>query len=423
PMRTNTAQNITTASDGSDNDIVCLGEQPATQASTLSNDPYRNEYFDYHDPFMEPWYDPVEIPAPSPSQSPSEPVKEDPVKDDTETKSLSRSSRRRSSRIGRQSLTQIPTRLCSSSLEQAEATEDKNTPKSVPAHAASQDSFFDTPVFLSKEAGIVENDAGAGDPANFAQPFSQQTTPVQPAKKKARFGSNVKILKTSGITPMPNYDGMTDVELKRELARFGLKPMGRKRAVAMLKKIYTEVHPEIDPFTPTIRPLVVEKTGDGTPVSSRLAKPKAPRKRGNLVKASKEATATVAEKPSTSNVQVTNVDDIDDDDFIDLGDQTLNEPRDEPVEESMIDDTGILPKDLEGMTDVFLKWLRQPDNDDLYNHLLSLQPVLIDELHQRMSRADTAVCVIPKKALANILDRLGVTFSMGFTFGRQKARK
>ncbi|KAK5985943.1 hypothetical protein GCK32_013107 [Trichostrongylus colubriformis] len=44
-------------------------------------------------------------------------------------------------------------------------------------------------------------------------------------------------------------------------------------------------------------------------------------------------------------------------------------------------------------------------------------------LHQRMSRADTAVCVIPKKALANILDRLGVTFSMGFTFGRQKARK
>ncbi|KAK5971126.1 hypothetical protein GCK32_010075 [Trichostrongylus colubriformis] len=75
------------------------------------------------------------------------------------------------------------------------------------------------------------------------------------------------------------------------------------------------------------------------------------------------------------------------------------------------------------MMDVFLKWLLQPDNDDLYNRLLSLQPVPIDELHQRMSRADTAVCVIPKKALANILDRLGVTFSMGFTFGRQKARK
>ncbi|PIO66997.1 hypothetical protein TELCIR_11272 [Teladorsagia circumcincta] len=165
----------------SDNDIVCLGEQPATQASTVSKDPYRNEYFDYHDPFMEPWYDPVEMNEPSPSQPVSKPVR-----DDAEilTDILDKAGRRRSSRILRQS-------------------------------------------------------------------------------------------PTSGITPMPNYDGMSDDELKRELAKFGLKPMGRKRAVAMLKQIYTEVHP---------------------------------------------------------------------DDFIDLGDKTLNDPRDEPIEESMIDDTGILPK-------------------------------------------------------------------------------
>ncbi|VDM70458.1 unnamed protein product [Strongylus vulgaris] len=64
------------------------------------------------------------------------------------------------------------------------------------------------------------------------------------------------------------------------------------------------------------------------------------------------------------------------------------------------------------MTEIFLTWLRRPENDHLYNHLLSLQPVLIDELHLRMSRADSAVCGIPKKALANVLDRLGVTFSL-----------
>ncbi|VDL67626.1 unnamed protein product [Nippostrongylus brasiliensis] len=84
-------------------------------------------------------------------------------------------------------------------------------------------------------------------------------------------------------------------------------------------------------------------------------------------------------------------------------------------------DNGILPKDLDGMTAVFLSWLRRSENDELYNHLLSLQPVLIDELHLRMSREDTAVCAIPKKALANILDRLGVTFSMPQVYGRRRA--
>ncbi|KJH41800.1 hypothetical protein DICVIV_12221 [Dictyocaulus viviparus] len=112
-------------------------------------------------------------------------------------------------------------------------------------------------------------------------------------------------------------------------------------------------------------------------------------------------------------------------DFIDLGDRTLNDPTDEPPEESMIGDVGLLPKDLESMTCAFLDWLRNPENDELHNHLLSLQPVLIDELHLRMSRADSAVCCISKKALANILDNLGVTFSLSQISGgrRMVARK
>ncbi|XGW13860.1 hypothetical protein V3C99_000279 [Haemonchus contortus] len=415
PMETSPIRMNTTGGSGSiDNDIVCLGEQPGTQTSMTSSDPYRNEYFDYHDPFMEPWYDPVEM---QPSQACSEPVTEaEPVGEDIEATPSHGTSRRRSSRTERKSLTQIPMRPCSSTLERAEPTIQK-------IYAASQDSFFDTPIFLNKEAGALEDDSGNCEVTDFVQSMSQQTTPVQPVKKKPRFGSNVKILKTSGITPVPNYDGMGNDELKRELAKFGLKPMGRKRAIAILKKIYSEVHPVIDPSTPTIRPLVVDQKADGTPISSRNAKSKIQRKRGNVVTVAKETVTISTEEPSISNNRLGSVDDDEDDDFADLGDKTLNEPRDEPLEESMIDDTGLLPKDLDGMTDVFLKWLRQPANDDLYNHLLSLQPVLIEELHQRMSRADTAACVIPRKALANILDRLGVTFSMPQVYGRTKARK
>ncbi|KHJ75742.1 hypothetical protein OESDEN_24642 [Oesophagostomum dentatum] len=73
------------------------------------------------------------------------------------------------------------------------------------------------------------------------------------------------------------------------------------------------------------------------------------------------------------------------------------------------------------MTRTFLVWLQRPENDQLYNHLLSLQPVLIDELHLRMSRADSAVCGIPKKALANVLDRLAITFSLPQVHGGRRA--
>ncbi|KIH48363.1 hypothetical protein ANCDUO_21569 [Ancylostoma duodenale] len=76
---------------------------------------------------------------------------------------------------------------------------------------------------------------------------------------------------------------MADEELKRELVKFGLRPMGRKRAIALLKRIYDEVHPVIDPFTPTVRPLAVEKAGGDTPLASRQAKAKKPRARGKAV--------------------------------------------------------------------------------------------------------------------------------------------
>ncbi|VDM81643.1 unnamed protein product [Strongylus vulgaris] len=115
--------------------------------------------------------------------------------------------------------------------------------------SATEDSFFDTPKFVipltesleSKE--MNENPITLdGSSPNFILPVAQ-STPAEPARKKARFGSNVKVLKTSEITPMPNYEGMADEELKSELTKFGLKPMGRKRAINMLKRIYDEVHP------------------------------------------------------------------------------------------------------------------------------------------------------------------------------------
>lgn len=52
-----------------------------------------------------------------------------------------------------------------------------------------------------------------------------------------RFGSNVKVLKTSGITPMPNYEGMTDDELKvRDYVLFIALPFGETERRTVIKR-------------------------------------------------------------------------------------------------------------------------------------------------------------------------------------------
>ncbi|GMR43260.1 hypothetical protein PMAYCL1PPCAC_13455, partial [Pristionchus mayeri] len=62
----------------------------------------------------------------------------------------------------------------------------------------------------------------------------------------AVFGSHVKVLKWSNVTPKPQFEAMNDEALKAQLARYGLRPMGRKRAIATLSEIYEQTHPVVD---------------------------------------------------------------------------------------------------------------------------------------------------------------------------------
>ncbi|VDK79752.1 unnamed protein product [Litomosoides sigmodontis] len=199
--------------------------------------------------------------------------------------------------------------------------------------------------------------------------------------------SNVKILKTKNITPMPVYDSMDDKELKSELAKYGIRPMGKKRGVALLKRIYEETHPVLE----------------STPLS-----------RKNRVNRQ-----MMAEK-SGENCSNEECD----------ADKTLNRSLDECdiMEESYMSEeqSAVLPKDLEGMQTVLLTWLRKEENSSLYNHLLGLNVISFEEFANRLSHADSTVSQIPKKTLIEILDRLHITFRMpmdGWNRKRKRAKK
>uniref|UniRef100_A0A0R3RQH5 BTB domain-containing protein n=1 Tax=Elaeophora elaphi TaxID=1147741 RepID=A0A0R3RQH5_9BILA len=219
--------------------------------------------------------------------------------------------------------------------------------------------------------------------------FERQTsTPEVPTSRLVQrfeeLNSNVKILKTKNITPMPVYDLMNDKELKAELAKFGIRPMGKKRGVALLKRIYEETHPVLE----------------STPLSRK----------------SRKYRQMMAERDTEGCS----------DEDCDM-DKTLNRSLDECdiMEESCMNEeqSAVLPKDLEGMQSVLLSWLRREENSSLYNHLLGLNVISFEEFASHLSHADSTVSQIPKKALIEILDRLHVTFRMPMDGWNRKKRR
>ncbi|XP_043191874.1 mucin-5AC-like isoform X1 [Amphibalanus amphitrite] len=76
------------------------------------------------------------------------------------------------------------------------------------------------------------DDAGTPE-TTMAPPRPPQRTPVNP----------YRVVLRDSNTPRPNYVLMLTPELKRELARIGVKPISRRKAVALLSHIYEETHP------------------------------------------------------------------------------------------------------------------------------------------------------------------------------------
>lgn len=112
--------------------------------------------------------------------------------------------------------------------------------------------------------------------------------------------------------------------------------MGRRRAVSLLKQIYTEVHPgtiasillswpsretltdtgcrssEIDPFTPTVRPLLADNAAGNSPISSRPAKAGKPLSRSKAIVMPKDTTEKTVNPPVTTQVPLENLEENED---------------------------------------------------------------------------------------------------------------
>ncbi|XP_028031188.1 structure-specific endonuclease subunit SLX4 [Bombyx mandarina] len=74
---------------------------------------------------------------------------------------------------------------------------------------------------------------------------------VTPSREKNIFRTetpknNDFIIKLDEVTPMQDYASMTSPERNRELYKYGLKPLKRKRAIQLLTHLYNQTHPLIE---------------------------------------------------------------------------------------------------------------------------------------------------------------------------------
>ncbi|KAJ8925309.1 hypothetical protein NQ315_009139 [Exocentrus adspersus] len=82
---------------------------------------------------------------------------------------------------------------------------------------------------------------------NYPNPHSAKEASTPDQKCFPGTPNNNFIIKTTDITPFTNYDEMDTPKIRKELQKFGLKPLKRQRGVKLLKYLYECTHPLMGP--------------------------------------------------------------------------------------------------------------------------------------------------------------------------------
>ncbi|XP_052103256.1 uncharacterized protein LOC127736710 [Mytilus californianus] len=201
-----------------------------------------------------------------------------------------------------------------------------------------------------------------------------------PVMSKERQKTKQTWKEPSPFTPMPNYDSMATPQIKRKVQNYGVKPVGKKRMIKLLKDIYNKTHQyETDS---EFEDEVDEKCNENTDVR----------------------------KDDTDN----NVDDNDDDEEDELED-SLNDSQESQnsdlVEESVMvcteEETQPLKPGEKSLNEKLMEFIRK--QPDIQVRILMYEPLELDILKQKITEAEIK-CSMEK--LKEFLDDKCITFTM-----------
>uniref|UniRef100_A0A0K0EZ70 BTB domain-containing protein n=1 Tax=Strongyloides venezuelensis TaxID=75913 RepID=A0A0K0EZ70_STRVS len=214
-----------------------------------------------------------------------------------------------------------------------------------------------------------------------------------------------QLIKYTDVTPRPMYEQMSDLELQQELAKYGMGKRSRKKAILDLNKIYNQLHPTV-----LVDDIIESPRG---------------RKR-----------------KSKNDVETSSFDNHDDHSSITVeGNETncsINSSSSQEVnilEESCIEflnsqemDVPANSKDKKPKTesewkDLFVKFIRLPQNKLTYNRMLSYSTYELSEIYQLVKSSTHPIRSISKPMLVTILDELHISFTIPSEGWENKAKK
>lgn len=176
----------------------------------------------------------------------------------------------------------------------------------------------------------------------------------------------------SPFTPMPSYDTMNTPQLKREVQKIGVKPVGKKRMLLLLKDVYKQTHQyETDSeFETSVDELRTEQNEGKEPVSVSGDED------DNGISSSQESEMSVVLEESMADVE----------------------------EEITPSQAGSDVPDLTQRISQFIQ-----DNPEMYTKILMYEPIELDGLKREITEAGIK-CSMEK--LMNYLDEKCITFTM-----------
>ncbi|GLH16225.1 Structure-specific endonuclease subunit SLX4, partial [Gryllus bimaculatus] len=206
------------------------------------------------------------------------------------------------------------------------------------------------------------------------------STPNSTQSKKKVFSKHLQSIKDGDncVTPMADYSGMDTPMLKKELQKYGLKPLKRKRAKQILRHIYNELHPLVP---------VHSKDGRSHPVSSpagsempfsctekRAKKMSIPKKSKKNNKMDKDDAATVS---SSEEAEISSENEVS---FPSTQESSSSSQCQFEVLEDPAEDYALTQIDVSQLPGVVLNYIRK--TPEFHQQVLLYEPIWLEQLQE-----------------------------------------